>query len=71
MRFLPILLPISMLAPIAVWVALQIFVVKGSGATWMYGHKWELGLGVLATLIVSSLITRFISRGMRKSKASR
>lgn len=48
MRFLPILLPIFMLAPLAIWVVLETMVLKGEMSQWLGGNMYEaIVLGIV------------------------
>lgn len=48
MRFLPILLPVFMLAPIAIWLVLEVMVLKGDMSMWLGGNMYEaIVLGII------------------------
>jgi len=48
MRFLPILLPVFMLAPIAIWLILETMVLKGEMSMWLSGNLYEaIALGIV------------------------
>lgn len=61
MRFLPILLPVFMLAPILIWLGLEMFVIKGDAARWLSGNLWEVGLGLAVTFAACFYIAKFVS----------
>jgi hypothetical protein len=73
MRFLPILLPIFMLAPIAIWIILEAVVLKGEMAQWLSGNLFEaiaLGAVTVAVCVVFSWwvgenIVRTMGKGPR------
>ena len=54
MRFLPILLPIFMLAPIGIWLVIETMVLKGDMSNWLSGNLYEaiaLGVVTVATCV--------------------
>lgn len=67
MRFLPILLPVFMLAPVAIWLALELLVIKGDAARWLSGNLWEVGLGLAMTLAACVAVSRFIADSITKT----
>lgn len=67
MRFLPILLPVFMIAPIAIWLIIEMAVIKGDAARWMSGNLWEVGLGLLVTFGACVAVARFIGDSIDKT----
>lgn len=67
MRFLPILLPVFMVAPIAIWMIIELAVIKGDAARWMSGNLWEVGLGLLVTFAACVAIAKFVGDSIRKT----
>lgn len=61
MRFLPILLPVFMIAPIIIWVAIEMLVIQGSAARWLSGNLWEVGLGLVVTIAACVAVSRFVA----------
>lgn len=67
MRFLPILLPVFMVAPIIIWLAIEMLVIQGSAARWMSGNLWEVALGLGLTLAACVAVSRFVSNSIIKT----
>lgn len=67
MRFLPILLPVFMLAPIAIWLVLETVVLKGSMSRWLAGNIYEaLFLGVV-TIGVSVVFSWWVGNNIAQT----
>lgn len=60
MRFLPILLPVFMIAPIAIWLVIEMAVIKGDAARWLSGNLWEVGLGLAVTFGACFAVAKFV-----------
>jgi hypothetical protein len=71
MRFLPILLPVFMLAPILIWLGLEMFVIKGNAARWLSGNLWEVGLGLAVTFAACFYISKFVADSIVKTMRPR
>ncbi|EKV31934.1 hypothetical protein C882_2998 [Caenispirillum salinarum AK4] len=67
MRFLPILLPVFMLAPILIWMGLEMFVIKGDAARWLSGNLWEVGLGLAVTFAACIAVAKFVADSITKT----
>lgn len=71
MRFLPILLPVFMVAPIVIWMVIEMAVIKGDAARWMSGNLWEVGLGLLVTFASCFAIAKFVGDSIQRTMKHR
>ncbi len=71
MRFLPILLPVFMIAPIAIWLVIEMMVIKGDAARWLSGNLWEVALGLVITFGACFAVARFIGESIQRTMRPR
>jgi hypothetical protein len=71
MRFLPILLPVFMIAPIAIWLVIEMAVIKGDAARWLAGNLWEVGLGLAVTFGACYAVAKFVGASIQSTMRRR